>query len=187
MSNTYTISNSQTNTKLFQFKEKISDHSSQIPILLILSLSPLANTDKPISNLPKNIIVSKVNHKANIKNYDFAKKDDIIFNIAIPKKEEESQMSDVTQKDLNRTERYFHEQLDKHSSKLEEKLDSVSSEISEIKNSLTTINNEISNLPDKLKASKWDYFIKSIGVPLLVGIITAVITAYVTLKFGTSK
>ncbi|GAW64389.1 hypothetical protein FC65_GL001148 [Ligilactobacillus acidipiscis DSM 15836] len=174
---------------IYSIQNDYSNHKNNHKTGLFIALSIFS------ISMSNNIITNQAN-VANFKNSlnkqeqelkNMQKRNYGFYNILEGNQESEVlTMSEVTQKDLNETERYFDNKLNELGSNIEEKIDNSSQysnkEISDIKTKIATIQQDIANLPDNLKASKWDYFIKNIATPIVVAVITALIIGFLQIK-----
>lgn len=94
---------------------------------------------------------------------------------------EATNMNEVTHKDLLEQERQIISSVDKKTDDLLAKIDTNNSKINEVyqkisklESSINGIENQIIELPNKLKASRWDTFLTIFAGPIIGGIVVAV-------------
>lgn len=90
----------------------------------------------------------------------------------IENRNEVSDMSKVTQKDLNDTERYFDDKING----VRNEISSLKSDINDIKVAMTKISDDVNNLPDKIKANKWETILKSFIAPVMTAALVGLIS-----------
>lgn len=106
------------------------------------------------------------------------------YDISVKDRREADAMSDVTHRDLTDTEHYIFDTVNRRFDSLDSsiksensKIDKLNEKVSAAELSLSSIDQQIKDLPDKLKASRWDIFISKILVPLIVGVLGAIFGA----------
>lgn len=158
------------------FSKAKKGHKAELVIMLsFFSFNMAGNVSTNQSNIA-NFKNNLNKQEENVKNVQYSNY--TLYNMSKRAAEGEvSIMSEVTQKDLNETERYFDGKIEK----VIDKIDKVNSGLNDIEIKITGMQNDISNLPTKLKASKWDYFLKNIAVPIGVAVVTALVINYLKL------
>lgn len=159
-----------------------------VPIFIVATsmLSSPLNT----SVEPKSPYVSVVN-EGNHKSFTFSSANDRMSISMDNNIKEVTSMSEKFHAELKDSERYLLSEIKSSTEQakndlstqiglLSNKVDTISNDINDLKLSISKLNSNVDNLPDKLKASKFDFIFKSLLIPVVV----AVITGYVMIKLG---
>lgn len=192
-----TISNNNYHNKSFEFigeNKTYKKINPTIPIFIVMT-SLIASPVNPIILNKPHVSYAKIGKD---KTYTFYSKNDTINIEMDNRNEEEILMSEKFHAKLQDSERYLlneiitqniqiKDDLSGELNSISNKIDQISSEINDIKISIVNLNNNIDNLPDKLKASKIDFWGKSVIIPGILSILVAVVTGYVMIKLGLQK
>lgn len=158
-----------------------------IPIFIVATSLISSPVTQPVSVKP---YVSYANTKKH-KTYTFSAKNDTISISMDNNNKEVTSMSEKFHAELKDSERYLLREIKSSTEQakndlstqiglLSNRVDTISNDINDLKLSISSLNSKVDNLPDKLKASKFDFIFKSLLIPVVV----AVITGYVMIKLG---
>lgn len=170
------ITNDENIKSIYKFKNKRSGFpKAEIIIAFEFAILGVSSSTIKVNQSPKQFVnISKKNEISAKQALSIGKDDSGLFNanqLTIITNEV-GKMSEVTQKDLNESEKYF-----------DKKLDKLDGKVSDLLIDVEGMKKDIKNMPNQIKAEKYDNFKGKYEAPIITGVVVGVILIVVKIIF----